>query len=113
MAAELLLGVHLINLDKSVCVFTARIESWKTVGDLKNAILEKTPNILKGIDAFQLTLYRVEHPDNGTIADDMNHILKDELKVSTRMLSKVFPIQPSERTINVLVEVPHVITPGL
>ncbi len=65
MAAELLLGVYVINLRESAGgVFVIRIESSKTVGELKNAVLKARPGvkiIASKVVAFDAIIFTPDH----------------------------------------------------
>src|SRR5882757_5075412 len=64
MALQLKLFVFIIELKSS---FHVTIESSETVSGLKGRIWEKRKNDLKGVDTYQLTLYKVELPDDRTL----------------------------------------------
>ena len=57
MATELQLFAYMLGLGRPA--FSITINGSKTVGDLKDAILMKKPNLLKNVDAAQLTLWKV------------------------------------------------------
>jgi Crinkler effector protein N-terminal domain len=103
MAEKLLLFVYIIDLHSYA--FPIEIESSQTVGHLRGAIFRKYPNDLKNIDASRLTLYRTEFSECENLRQLAESADKTELVVASRKLSKIFPIQPPEETVNILVYV--------
>ncbi|KAK2462457.1 hypothetical protein APHAL10511_005427 [Amanita phalloides] len=67
MAENLRLFVVVVELGPPS--FPVCIESSKTVGELKKAILNENANTLKGVDAHQLTLYKVKLPDGKNLKE--------------------------------------------
>ncbi|KAH9954101.1 hypothetical protein BGW80DRAFT_1404262, partial [Lactifluus volemus] len=59
----------------------------------------------KNIDASRLTLYRTEFFEGENLRQLAESADKTELVVASRKLSKIFPIQPPEETVNILVYV--------
>ncbi|KAK2459307.1 hypothetical protein APHAL10511_008662 [Amanita phalloides] len=103
MAGKLRLFVYVIGLRTSS--FPVIIESSKTVGELKRAILKEKPIGLKGVHAGQLTLYKVELPDGENIERLEPLARKEELEVPSCKLSEVFPVEPREETVSILLDI--------
>ncbi|THU77854.1 hypothetical protein K435DRAFT_604164, partial [Dendrothele bispora CBS 962.96] len=87
--------------------FSVEMSSSRTIDDLKEAIKERRPNDLQSIDSAHLDLFEVSLPDEG----DLVTKVKDEVKFekplkSTRKLSKIFPDEPPEETIHIVVKLP-------
>ena len=101
--AELSLNVFVIGLGNS---FPVDIERTKTVGHLKQAILQVNPNDLKDIDARQLVIYKVEIPDGEDLEQLASQARRQKLEVQSRKLSKIFPTTPPEEVVSILVEAP-------
>jgi hypothetical protein len=99
--SELTLFVYLVGLGNP---FAVDIERSKTVGHLKQAILLQKPNGLKGIDAARLVLYKVELPDSEDLL--VSQASGEKLESQTMALSEIFPMEPPEEVISILVEVP-------
>ncbi|KAK2460395.1 hypothetical protein APHAL10511_007560 [Amanita phalloides] len=100
--ANLRLLVYVIGLGP--CSFSVNIESSKTVDELKKAILNEIPN-LKGVDAHQLTLYKVEMPDGKNLEELALQAQKEELEVSSCTLFEVFPVKPPAKTVSILLDI--------
>jgi len=104
--AELSLYVYVIGLGSP---FPVDIERSKTVGHLKEAILQKRPNALKGIDAAELVLYKAALVYD---AKDFEGLLPQALKVELEdplsELSEIFPEKPRAKVISILVGVPGI-----
>ncbi|KAG9071583.1 hypothetical protein KI688_005796 [Linnemannia hyalina] len=89
--------------------FPVEIGSTKTIGDLKELIKTEKTNVFSDVDADQLTLWRVSIP----ITDEDDEVLivlnsfdeKKKLGPANR-LSKVFPEDPPEETIHIIVQHP-------
>jgi len=103
MALRLKLFVFIIGPDTS---FPITIDSSETVGDLKERILEKNPNDLKGVDAARLTLYLVELPDDDTLEQSVAQAVNTRRPLRpSHPLSEIFPANPPAKTINIVVKV--------
>ncbi|KAG0020763.1 hypothetical protein BGZ82_011511 [Podila clonocystis] len=99
--------------------FPVEIESTKTIGDLKDLIKAKIPDTFNGVDAKDLTLWRVSILDDDNDDDDNDDdedlpILldnipgKDRKKLkATRELSDIFDEKPAKRTIHIIVQRPQ------
>jgi hypothetical protein len=100
--ATLSLYVYVIGVGNP---FRVDIQRSKTVGHLKGAILSKKPNGLKGIDADQLDLYKVDilYAD---FERSVSEAHREELADPFSTLSEIFPQTPRERAVSILVEVP-------
>ena len=104
LARQLKLFVFVLGFDTS---FPVIIESSETVGDLKERILEKNPNTFMGVDAANLTLYRVDFSDIKTLAQSAVRAAEnDEPLLPFTPLSEIFPANPPAKTINIVVKVP-------
>jgi len=102
MALRLKLFVFIIGPDTS---FPITIDSSETVGDLKERILEKNPNDLKGVDAARLTLYLVELPDDDTLEQSVAQAVNTRRPLRpSHPLSEIFPANPPTKTINIVVK---------
>jgi Crinkler effector protein N-terminal domain len=104
MAEKLLLFVYVIYLHSYT--FPIEFESSQTVGHLREAILWKYPNNFKNIDNDRLILYRTEFYEGDNLRQLAELADKSELVLLSHKLSKIFPIQPPEETVNILVYVP-------
>ncbi|KAI9460095.1 hypothetical protein F5148DRAFT_272422 [Russula earlei] len=109
MAANLDLFVYIIGMGNA---FPVNIERSMTVGHLKEAILQKKPNDLKGVDADRLKLYQVDLPDDKDLEKAAKQATEGQepLTVSSRLLSKIFQRDPLEERVSILVEVPEIET---
>ena len=106
MTTELKLFVYVIGIAGSS--FPIDIEQSKTVGDLKKAIKDEKPNVLQGVDADQLTLFKVELPDDD---EALGRIVPRDFDNQTKLkpsreLSKVFKEQPPAETVSIVVTPP-------
>ena len=105
MAPRLKLFVFIIGFDSS---FSVNIESSESIDDLKESILIKNPDELKGVGATRLTLYQVQLPDDETLEQSAlqawKHPGKKKLFPSQR-LSEIFPTDPPARIISILVDI--------
>jgi hypothetical protein len=98
------LFVYIVGLDNTP--FTVRIPRSKTVGDLKKAILNENPNVLKDWDAAQLTLYKVSLLDDDSLKKNAEKAIKSETSLRpTWELSDYWQKSPKSKTVHVLVEV--------
>ncbi|KAF9958236.1 hypothetical protein BGZ72_000699, partial [Mortierella alpina] len=101
----------LVDGEASANVFPVSTSSEATVGELKDAIKNKKSPEFDGIDADQLTLWRVSIPikaDNDVLPILLNSVPGKERKKlgpATR-LSTVFTEQPPEETIHISVQRP-------
>ncbi|KAH9953313.1 hypothetical protein BC827DRAFT_1249376 [Russula dissimulans] len=86
------------------------IEDSETVFGLKEAIAMEIPNDLQGVDPYPLELYKIDIPDGKNLKQRAKDAPKEELDVSTRKLSDIFPSQPLEERVSILVKVPGIIT---
>jgi len=102
---KLKLFVYVIGLGG--CSFPVIIKGSETVGELKKAILKKVSNELRGVDADQLVLYKVELPDadGDTLQQSAPQASHEELEVPSEELSQLFPIEIPEETISIVVEI--------
>jgi hypothetical protein len=103
--AELTLFVYMIGLSHS---FHVDIQRSKTVSHLKEAILLRRPNALKGIDSAELVLYKVALPYVKDLKESVSQALKEELENPLSELSEIFPEKPQAKVVSILVEVPDI-----
>ncbi|KAG0249364.1 hypothetical protein BGZ95_007572, partial [Linnemannia exigua] len=112
----------LVDGETTSNAFPVEIESSKTIGDLKKLIKTETPDTFSGVDAKDLTLWRVSisvaddnHDDNDDDDDDedlpilLDNVLKNDkkrLKAVTQMVTDVFGYRPVENTIHIIVQRP-------
>ncbi|KAF9088772.1 hypothetical protein BGX27_002629 [Mortierella sp. AM989] len=96
-------------VDGEANAFSVEIEPTKTVDALKKLIKTEIPDTFNGVDAKDLTLWRVMIPDNDD--NDEQPILIDSVpdkkKLKTcRDLSDVFENQPPKNTIHIIAQRP-------
>jgi Crinkler effector protein N-terminal domain len=92
--------------------FSVDIASNKTFDHLKDAIKEKRPIDLGGVDAAKLALYRVDISGSKEarieelrkMADDFGQ--RDELDALVK-LTKIYSTAPPEETIHIIVQTPQ------
>ena len=102
---DLELFVYVLGLEGSP--FAIDIESSKTTDRLKDLILNKRPNDLKGVDAARLTLYKVCLPDDDTLSATASEAIReDNLMKATYPFSKYSHEQPPPKTVHVVVDLP-------
>jgi hypothetical protein len=105
-AIQLKLFVYVIGLGTTS--FPIRINNSETVGDLREAVFEKIRPLVLGVEALQLTLYRVTLPDTGRkLAESASKALQHELDVAACTLCEVFAEQPPPKTVNIVVVLPE------
>jgi hypothetical protein len=104
MAEKLLLFVYVVYLHRYT--FPIKIESSQTVGHLREAIFREYPNDFKNINDDRLILYQTEFYEGDNLRQLAELADKTELVLPSCKLSKIFPIQPPEETVNILVYVP-------
>ena len=85
--------------------FSVNISREKIVDQLKEAIIAKSPNRFRGIDAYSLDLWHVEIPDD---EGELQKLSLDESKVlrPTLELGDCFQGDPPKRRIHIIVKVP-------
>ncbi|KAK3805240.1 MAG: hypothetical protein JOS17DRAFT_49006 [Linnemannia elongata] len=98
----------LVDGEATSNAFPVEIESTKTIGNLKDLIKTKIPDTFNGVDAKDLTLWRVSISDDDD--NDLPVLLdsvpeKKKLKATTRLL-KVFDTELPDDTIHVIVQRP-------
>ncbi|KAF9131410.1 hypothetical protein BGW39_001840 [Mortierella sp. 14UC] len=94
--------------------FPVMIEPTKTIGDLKKLVKAEIPDTLNGVDAKDLTLWRVSIPV--VSANKPKPIVLNEVESPTRLdptddVSDVLPDKPPKKTIHVIVQRPLPGTP--
>ncbi|OAQ26805.1 hypothetical protein K457DRAFT_21801 [Linnemannia elongata AG-77] len=99
----------LVDGEATSNAFSVKIESTKTIGSLKDHIKTKIPNTFNGIDAKDLTLWRVDQPV--LAANKQNPILLSAIDSPTELdptddISDVFPEVPPKKTIHIIVQRP-------
>ncbi|KAI9450412.1 hypothetical protein F5148DRAFT_1290817 [Russula earlei] len=92
--------------------FPVNIERTRTVGHLKEAILQRKPNALKDFDADQLVLYKVEviYVDAKTLKATVEEAVKglDPLENPLLSLSHIFETPVPSGTISIIVQLPSI-----
>jgi len=99
--------------DLGDAAFRIIIEDSEAVIGLKEAISKTKPNDLKGIDADRLELYKIDIPDGEDLRQRAKAALKEELNVSSRKLSQIFPDPPQGERVSILVKASGIITSDL
>jgi len=92
--------------------FPIDFDKSKTVGHLKDAILEKKKNSLRGIDADQLVLWKVNIPESNKreiytgvdIKQKFGGFELDDLSP----IRKYFPEEPPAKHIHIIVQLPTI-----
>ncbi|KAG9070410.1 hypothetical protein KI688_009747 [Linnemannia hyalina] len=105
MSNNLLNLFCLVDGEATTNAFPVEIESTKTIGDLKGAILRKKPNDFRDVDANKLSLSRVSIHDDGAIHD------KTELNNPRALLSTLFAASPDDNTYIIVQRPPQVHAP--
>ncbi|KAF9313348.1 hypothetical protein BG006_004179, partial [Podila minutissima] len=99
----------LVDGESTSNAFPVEVESTKTIGDFKKLIKSEIPDTFNGVDAKDLTLWRVSIPitDDDDIPILLNNVTsgKKKLGLATR-LSKVFPEELPEETVHIIVQRP-------
>ncbi|KAG0271415.1 hypothetical protein BGZ95_000771 [Linnemannia exigua] len=98
----------LVDGEATSNAFPVKIESTKTIGELKDAIKAKKTNDFSDVDADKLTLWRVSIPDD---EHDEIPVFLDSVPVTKKLratskLSVVFAAELPENTIHVIVQRP-------
>ena len=101
---QLKIFVYVIGLETS---FSVTIKRSETVDDLKELILKRNSNDLKGVDSRRLTIYKVQVPDSKMLGQLVIQAAKEELLPSA-LLSRIFPASPPVGTISILVKVRNI-----
>jgi hypothetical protein len=106
--STLKLFVYIIGTDVPFPVSSDRSD---TVGDLKDAILKKNPETLHGIDARQLTLYKVRLIDDDSLGERASEELAKKKGTALRSTWKLLThfddaILDDDGVVHVLVETP-------
>ena len=88
--------------------FHVDIENSKTVSDLKEVIMRKNSNQLRGVDENQLTLYKVALAENDTLEQEAALSTQEQnlLKYTTFPLCEIFLEQLEPRMVSVVVRLP-------
>ncbi|KAF9178941.1 hypothetical protein BGZ49_005239, partial [Haplosporangium sp. Z 27] len=93
-------------LDGESSAFEVKLDADDSIAALKEAIKEKKPNDLQGLDADKLVLYQIAVPDEGT------QVYLDKIDSSTPLIkgsneiSEVFGTAPAKKTIHVIIQRP-------
>ncbi|KAF9348111.1 hypothetical protein BGX34_002668, partial [Mortierella sp. NVP85] len=90
--------------------FPVAIDSTKTIGDLKKLIKTENPNTFNGVDAKNLTLWRVSLPvvpKNERKAISLADVSSKEELDETDDISDVFKEKPPNKTIHIIVQQPQ------
>ncbi|KAI9455721.1 hypothetical protein HD554DRAFT_264224 [Boletus coccyginus] len=91
-------------------IFQVKISKTEAVVTLKKAIKNETPATLHGVDAHTLRLYKPRNPLPRPFEDNLSKINLSEdgeLLQTVDKLSEVFPEQPPERHIHIIVDAPY------
>ncbi|KAK2463915.1 hypothetical protein APHAL10511_004087 [Amanita phalloides] len=108
MANKLELFVYVIGL--GTLPFAVAIEPSKTVDGLQKAILQEKPNVLKGFDADQLILFKVDIDLKGHTKDSLSRLAINEDEnlqlLAWDFILEHWPEQPAAKRLQVLVELP-------
>ncbi|KAF9536369.1 hypothetical protein EC957_011234, partial [Mortierella hygrophila] len=89
---------------KTTNVFDVEIEPFKTISNLKQRIKSENPVAFNGVDAKDLTFWRVSIKDNDVsiVLDPVPEPGKEKLR-ATSELSDVFKETPPKKTIHIIV----------
>ncbi|THU78542.1 hypothetical protein K435DRAFT_52860 [Dendrothele bispora CBS 962.96] len=84
--------------------FSLDISSSLTVGHLKQTIQQNRPNLLKGIDAADLELFKVSVLEEDDIAKNVEDVIEvaEPLDPTTEII-EIFPDDPPKKTIHIAV----------
>ncbi|KAG0247620.1 hypothetical protein BG011_001171, partial [Mortierella polycephala] len=101
----------LVDGEATSNAFSVKIPSSDTIDDLKDHIKAKIPDTFNGVDAKDLTLWRVSiliTRDNSEIPILFNNIAKEEKEKlhPADDLSDIFDERPPKKTIHVIVQRP-------
>jgi hypothetical protein len=103
----------LIYGDNITAAFPVKVDNDKTIGELKKIIKDENTNEFSGVDAKDLTLWKVEILENDNDNDDDNEIkqiiLQDIEKtklLGIRYIEDYWTDSPPKRCIHVIVEPP-------
>ncbi|KAF9272527.1 hypothetical protein BGZ68_002332, partial [Mortierella alpina] len=116
MADNLLTLFCLVEGEATSQAFSVDIDKTKTVDHLKKFIKTEIPDTFNGVDAKDLTVWRVSIPiieDNDELPILLNNVPEKERKKlgpATR-LSRVFPEDLPEETVHIIVQRPPVQAP--
>ena len=108
MVARITLYAYIVGLSgRSLSVTVPKSE---TVDNLAKAILKERPNDLKDVDAARLQLYKVSLPDGDgkTLEQSARQALDQKLDEGSEELSQLFPINPPEETVSIVVVIPNI-----
>jgi len=105
MSKELQLNCWVLG-DEADNVFTAKMKSEETVGDLKDVIISKNPHF-GGIPAHLLTLWKVDLPIDLTLEQHLDNLdLVDKERLLHLRLLEVFTDNPSHKRLHIVVRPP-------
>lgn len=103
----------LIHGNNISAAFPVKVDNDKTIGELKKIIKDENSNEFFGVDAKDLTLWKVEIPDNDDDDDEIKKlILQDNQKtklLGIRYIEDYWTDSPPKRCIHVIVEPPAVV----
>ncbi|KAG0345523.1 hypothetical protein BG005_001273, partial [Podila minutissima] len=99
----------LVDGEATSNAFSIKIPSSDTVDDLKDLIKAKIPDTFNGVDAKDLTLWRVSIPV--VAVDKHKPIVLNEFESATELdptddVSDIFAEQPPKKTIHIIVQRP-------
>ncbi|KAG0047408.1 hypothetical protein BGZ89_004943, partial [Linnemannia elongata] len=101
----------LVDGESTSSAFPVKISPEDSIGDLKELIKTKIPDTFNGVDAKDLTLWRVSiliTRDNSEIPILFNNIAKEEKEKlhPADDLSDIFDEKPPKKTIHIIVQRP-------
>jgi len=105
MTEVLKLFAYILELDGPS--FSVSIKRSETVDDLKKAIKKENPGCLNGIDARELTLWKVAITTGGDVEKKAKDAIegRDHLD-ETCELDEIFPEKPNKKTVSIVVKLP-------
>ncbi|CAB4410222.1 unnamed protein product [Rhizophagus irregularis] len=106
----------LIHGNNISAAFPVKVDNDKTIGELKKIIKDENSNEFFGVDAKNLTLWKVEIPVNDDDKEEIKQlILQDNQKtklLGIRYIEDYWTDSPPKRCIHVIVEPPTVAIPN-
>lgn len=102
----------LIHGNNISAAFPVKVDNDKTIGELKKIIKDENSNEFFGVDAKNLTLWKVEIPVNDDDKEEIKQlILQDNQKtklLGIRYIEDYWTDSPLKRCIHIIVEPPVV-----
>jgi hypothetical protein len=111
MAGQLYTIYCVLADEQDFNVFPIKVEASTTVCELNKAIVQENPNDLKGIDAKDLTLYRVDVKEppatrKKKLEERISELYKEEPLDPFLMLSEVYTSGPPNAMVHIIVQSP-------